>query len=94
MNYKCDVCDTGCKYKRQYDEHVITCTLIDKRARDRRENIDLTDDLIPNTRLMFELMKMAMAKCRHMRNVGDRRRCGILARSARSAAALGRLLWR
>ena len=63
MNYKCDVCDTWFKYKRQYDEHVITCTLIDKRARDRRENIDLTDDLIPNTRLMYELLKMAMAKC-------------------------------
>lgn len=63
MNYKCETCDTWFKHKRQYDEHVVTCTLIDKRARERRENIDLTDDLIPNPRLMYELLKMAMSKC-------------------------------
>lgn len=63
MNYKCDVCDTYFKYKRQCDEHVITCSLADKRSRERRENIDLTDDKIPNPRLMYELLKIALSKC-------------------------------
>ncbi len=62
-NYLCSVCDTHFKYKRQCDEHVITCTLADARCRERRNNIELTDDLIPNPRLMYELLKIALAKC-------------------------------
>lgn len=63
LPYKCDVCDTYFKYKRQCDEHVITCSLADKRLRERRENIDLKDDAIPNPRVMYELLKIALSKC-------------------------------
>ena len=63
LSYKCDVCDTHFKYKRQCDEHVITCSLANKRLKERRENIDLTDDAIPNPRLMYELLKIALSKC-------------------------------
>jgi hypothetical protein len=63
LPYKCNVCDTYFKYKRQCDEHVITCTLADKRLKERCADIELKDDLIPNPRLMYELLKIALSKC-------------------------------
>lgn len=63
LPYKCDECDTYFKYKRQCDEHTITCAIASKRLKERRENIDLKDDAIPNPRLMYELLKIAMSKC-------------------------------
>lgn len=61
--YTCMYCNRDFKHKPQYSEHIISCKFIKNRTRERNTVLDLTDDEIPNNRMLYELVKHFAQKC-------------------------------
>ena len=61
--YTCSCCNRDFKYKHQYSEHIISCKFLKNRAKERNTMLDLTDDDIPNNRMLYELVKYLAQKC-------------------------------
>ena len=73
--YNCLSCATQFKYKRQYNEHILCCSFIKERTKERNTNMDLVDDRVPTERMMYELMKNLALKCDRLeKEVEDLRR--------------------
>jgi len=67
-NYACGFCATHFKYKNHYDEHVACCEFIYARAKERNAVIDPVDDTIPNSRMMYEIVKHLVFKNQQLEN--------------------------
>lgn len=61
--YTCIKCNYDFKHKLQYSEHIISCKFLKERAKERNTMLDLADDDIPNTRMLYELVKHLAQKC-------------------------------
>lgn len=61
--YPCKYCFKDFRLKSDYDEHIITCKLIKERGKKLRNELDRIEDDIPNSRIMFELIKILATKC-------------------------------
>ncbi len=61
--YPCKYCFKDFRLKSDYDEHIITCKLIKERSKKLRNELDRIEDDIPNSRIMFELIKILATKC-------------------------------
>ena len=66
--YTCKNCHRDFKYKTQYSEHIVSCEFLKGRAKERNTNLELEDDDIPNTRMMYELVKNLALKCQNLEN--------------------------
>ena len=67
-NYACGFCATHFKYKNHYDEHVACCEFIYARAKERNAVVDPVDDTIPNSRMMYEIVKHLVFKNQQLEN--------------------------
>jgi len=63
VSYPCKFCYNTFNLKTDYDEHVISCEFLKTRAKKRNTQLDRVDDIIPNQRMMYELVKYLAAKC-------------------------------
>lgn len=61
--YTCTHCNRDFKHRPQYSEHIVSCKFLKGRAKERNTVLDLTDDEIPNTRMLYELVKNLAHKC-------------------------------
>ena len=61
--YTCACCNRDFKHKPQYSEHIISCKFLKGRAKERNTVLDLEDDDIPNSRMLYELVKSLALKC-------------------------------
>lgn len=59
----CRWCNRDFKHKPQYSEHIVSCKFMKERAKERNAVLDLEDDDIPNTRMLYELVKNLAHKC-------------------------------
>lgn len=59
----CRWCNRDFKHKPQYSEHIVSCKFLKERAKERNTVLDLEDDDIPNTRMLYELVKNLAYKC-------------------------------
>ena len=66
--YTCSHCNCDFKHKPQYLEHIVSCKFIKKRAKERNTVLDLEDDDIPNTRMLYELVKNFAYECDKLKN--------------------------
>jgi len=63
VSHPCKWCNREFKYKTQYSEHIVSCKFIKERTKQRNTMLDLTDDDIPNNRILYELVKHFAYKC-------------------------------
>jgi hypothetical protein len=61
--HTCRWCNRDFTHKPQYSEHIISCKFLKERAKERNTVLDLTDDDIPNNRMLYELVKHLAQKC-------------------------------
>ena len=61
--YTCTHCNRDFKHRPQYTEHIVSCKFLKSRAKERNTVLDLTDDEIPNNRMLYELVKNLAYKC-------------------------------
>jgi uncharacterized protein YeeX (DUF496 family) len=69
--YICEFCETQFKFKKQCDEHSVCCEFVDKRKDELKTNIDLTDDVLPSPRMMYELVKHLMVRNQYLEREVD-----------------------
>ena len=74
-SHVCLSCSTEFKYKKQYNEHILCCSFLKERTKERNTNMDLVDDRIPSDRMLYELVKNLALKCDRLeKEVEDLRR--------------------
>jgi uncharacterized membrane protein YkoI len=66
--YTCRWCNRDFNHKPQYSEHIVSCKFIKECAKERNTVLDLTDDEIPNTRMLYELVKKFAYECDKLKN--------------------------
>jgi hypothetical protein len=66
--YTCSCCSRDFTHKPQYSEHIISCKFLKERAKQRNTVLDLTDDDIPNNRMLYELVKNFAYECEKLKN--------------------------
>jgi len=66
MAHFCDFCATHFRSKRQFSEHVVFCEFMATRSVERNTNMNLVEDRIPESRMMFEGMKSCMSRLKKL----------------------------